>query len=160
MTELSRPAPHAASPALRSRDKELVPRLLLRAMLALALSALAITTFAVVTDRELSAQPQPAEVLRERWLILEGHDAQAVTVRRPDGAVLVDLAHGGFVTVIQNGLATERRKHEVDPLRPVRLVEYANGRLAVEDPDTGWSVELHAFGSDNEAAFERLLDLR
>jgi hypothetical protein len=30
--------------------------------------------------------------------------------------------------------------------------------LAVEDPDTGWSVELYAFGGENKAAFERLLD--
>jgi putative photosynthetic complex assembly protein len=60
--------------------------------------------------------------------------------------------------VIQNGLATERKKHRVDPLLPVRIVEYANGRLAVEDPETGWSIELYAFGAENRAAFERLLD--
>jgi putative photosynthetic complex assembly protein len=40
----------------------------------------------------------------------------------------------------------------------VRIVEYTNGRLAAEDPLTGWSVELYAFGADNKAAFERLLD--
>jgi putative photosynthetic complex assembly protein len=70
------------------------------------------------------------------------------------------MAHGGFVTVIQNGLETERKKHGVDPMNPVRIVEYQNGRLAVEDPDTGWSVELYAFGSENKAAFERLLDMK
>jgi putative photosynthetic complex assembly protein len=149
---------HPPSPTYKSREKEMVPRTLLWAMLALALSALAITTFAVVTDRPPEAQPQAAEVLRDRWIVLEGHDAKAVTVRDPDGAVIEDMAHGGFVTVIQNGLATERKKHGVDPLRPVRIVEYANGRLAVEDPDTGWSVELYAFGGENKAAFERLLD--
>jgi putative photosynthetic complex assembly protein len=149
---------HPPSPTYKSREKEMVPRTLLWAMLALALSALAITTFAVVTDRPPEAQPQAAEVLRDRWIVLEGHDAKAVTVRDPDGTVIEDLAHGGFVTVIQNGLATERKKHGVDPLRPVRIVEYANGRLAVEDPDTGWSVELYAFGGENKAAFERLLD--
>jgi putative photosynthetic complex assembly protein len=149
---------HPPSPTYKSREKEMVPRTLLWAMLALAMSALAITTFAVVTDRPPEAQPQAAEVLRDRWIVLEGHDAKAVTVRDPDGTVIEDLAHGGFVTVIQNGLATERKKHGVDPLRPVRIVEYANGRLAVEDPDTGWSVELYAFGGENKAAFERLLD--
>ena len=149
---------HPPSPTYKSREKEMVPRTLLWAMLALALSALAITTFAVVTDRPPEAQPQAAEVLRDRWIVLEGHDAKAVTVREPDGAVIADMAHGGFVTVIQNGLATERKKHGVDPLRPVRIVAYANGRLAVEDPDTGWSVELYAFGGENKAAFERLLD--
>jgi putative photosynthetic complex assembly protein len=127
-------------------------------MFALAMFALAITSLAVLTDRPPEARPQPAEVLRERWIVLEGHGAKAVTVRDADGRVIADMAHGGFVTVIQNGLETERRKHRVDPLRPVRIVEYANGRLVAEDPDTGWSVELYAFGRDNKAAFERLLD--
>lgn len=145
------------SPAFHNRDKDMVPRTLLWAMFALAMSALAITVFAVVTDRPPEAQPQAADVVRERWIVLEGHGAKAVTVRDADGKLLVDLAHGGFVTVIQNGLQTERKKHSVDVLRPVRIVEYANGRLAVEDPDTGWSVELYAFGSENKAAFERLL---
>ncbi|OYW57739.1 MAG: photosynthetic complex assembly protein [Rhodobacterales bacterium 12-65-15] len=155
MTDPTRALP---SPTYRRQGGEMVPRLLLRAMLALALSALAITSFAVLTGREPVAQPQAAEMVRERWLVLEGHDAQAVTVRTPDGKVLVDLPHGGFVTVVQSGMATERKKYGVDPLRPVRLVEYANGRLAIEDPDTGWSIELYAFGSDNKAAFVRLFD--
>ena len=33
-----------------------------------------------------------------------------------------------------------------------------NNLYTAEDPDTGWSIELYAFGSDNKAAFERLLD--
>jgi putative photosynthetic complex assembly protein len=141
-----------------NRDKEMVPRTLLWAMFALAMVALAITSFAVLTKRPLEGVPEAAAVVRERWIVLEGHGAKAVTVRDTDGSVLLDMAHGGFVTVIQNGLETERKKHKVDPLRPVRVVEYANGRLAAEDPDTGWSVELYAFGGDNKAAFERLLD--
>jgi putative photosynthetic complex assembly protein len=149
---------HNPSPTFKNRDKEMVPRTLLWAMFGLAMASLAITSFAVLTGREPVAQPQPAEVVRDRWIVLEGHDAKAVTVRNTDGSVMLDLPHGGFVTVIQNGLATERKKHKVDPLKPVRIVEYANGRLAVEDPETGWSIELYAFGQDNKAAFERLLD--
>ncbi|NJM82048.1 MAG: photosynthetic complex assembly protein [Tabrizicola sp.] len=145
-------------PGFRSRNPELVPQMLLRAMAGLALATLAITTFAVVTGRPPVAQPEAAAVLREKWIVLEGLSAQAVIVRNTDGSVLLDLPHGGFVTVIQSGLATERKKHRVDPLRPLRIVEYANGRLVAEDPDTGWSAELYAFGKDNKAAFERLLN--
>lgn len=145
-------------PGFHSRDPELVPRILLRGMLALALATLAITTFAVVTGREPVAQPQAAEVVREKWIVMEGLSAQAVIVRNTDGSVLMDLPHGGFITVIQSGIFTERRKHKVDQTLPVRIVEYANGRLVAEDPETGWSAELYAFGADNKAAFERLLD--
>ncbi len=146
------------APGYRSRDPELVPRMLLRGMLALALATLAITTFAVVTGREPASQPQAAEMVREKWIVLEGLSAQAVIVRNTDGTVLMDLPHGGFITVIQSGIFTERRKHKVDQTKPVRIVEYANGRLVAEDPETGWSAELYAFGGDNKAAFERLLD--
>ncbi|NJS38260.1 MAG: photosynthetic complex assembly protein [Rhodobacteraceae bacterium] len=145
-------------PGYRSRDPDLVPRMLLRGMLALALASLAITTFAVVTGREPVAQPQPAEMVREKWIVMEGLSAQAVIVKNTDGSVLLDLPHGGFITVIQSGIFTERRKHKVDQTLPVRIVEYANGRLVAEDPATGWSAELYAFGAENKAAFERLLD--
>jgi putative photosynthetic complex assembly protein len=145
-------------PGFHSRIPETVPKVLLLGMLALALSALVIATFAAVTGREAVAQPEAAAVIREKWIVMEGLSAQAVIVRNTDGSVLLDLPHGGFVTVIQSGIHTERRKHGVDQTKPVRIVEYANGRLVAEDPETGWSAELYAFGADNKAAFERLLD--
>lgn len=150
--------PPLRQPALRSQSPEMVPKVLLLGMLALALASLAVVSFAVATGREPVGVPAQAEMLREKWIVLEGLNAQAVIVRDADGKVLMDLPHGGFVTVIQSGLATERRKHGVDPLKPLRIVEYANGRLVAEDPETGWSAELYAFGADNKAAFERLLD--
>lgn len=151
-------APLIHEPGFRSRNPETVPKALLLGMVALAFSALAITSFAVVTGREPVAQPEAAAVVREKWIILEGLSAQAVIVRNTDGSVLMDLPHGGFITVIQSGIFTERRKRGVDQTKPVRIVEYANGRLVAEDPETGWSAELYAFGADNKAAFERLLD--
>jgi putative photosynthetic complex assembly protein len=138
-------------------DRENIPSRLLQAMMALALSSLALVTFAVVTDRDHVGQPKDAAVLAKRTLVLKGHGAKAVTVTDADGKVLFDLEHGGFVTVIQNGLERTRTVAHVDQTLPVQLVQYANGRLTVFDPATGWSVELGNFGKDNKAAFERLL---
>lgn len=150
------PAPR--QPALRNApDREMIPMALIRAMFGLALASVAIVAFAVWTGREPVGQPKPAEVVARMDLVLIGGGAKAVTVARPDGTVLADLDHGGFITVIQNGLQTARRRHGIDPALPVELVDYANGRLAIHDPVTGWSVELHAFGGDNEAAFRRLM---
>ena len=145
------------TPKLRSANPEMIPKALLRGMLALVLATLAVVTFSVVTGRDHVGVPKPSAIVQERQIILQGHSAQAVTVLNVDGTVMLDLPHGGFVTVIQSGLATERRKHGVDPLLPVRLVRYENGRLTILDDETGWSAELYAFGADNEAAFERLL---
>jgi putative photosynthetic complex assembly protein len=154
--ELRKPAPRR--PAFRSQSADIIPKRLLQGMLALALASLALVTFAVLTNRPPVGVPEASTALREKWIVLEGLNAQAVVVRNTDGSVLLDLPHGGFITVIQSGLATERRKHGIDPLKPLRIVQYANGRLVAEDPETGWSAELYAFGADNKAAFERLLD--
>jgi putative photosynthetic complex assembly protein len=147
------------APAFRRKeDNDMIPKGLLVAMLGLVLSAVTITSYAVLSDRPHVGVPSASTPVRERMLILEGHSAQAVTVRAADGSVLVDLPHGGFVTVIQSAVFTARRRHGVDQTLPVRLVEYANGRLVMEDPETDYSFELYAFGGDNKAAFERLFD--
>lgn len=140
-----------------TRQDQMIPKGLLIGMALLALLSLGLASFAVLTDRPKEGTPAASDtVLRERSLILQGHDAQAVTVLDADGTLLADLPHGGFVTVVQNALFTARRRHGVDQALPVRLVEYGNHRLVLEDPATGQSFELYAFGSDNKAAFERL----
>lgn len=150
---------YPAEPARQDpdRDRDMIPVNLLRGMLLLVICSVALVTFAVVTGRPTVGQPKPAAVVMERQLILDGHSAQAVTVYSADRTVLADLPHGGFITVIQSGVETIRRRHGIDPLLPVLIRRYANGRLTVEDPETGWSAELYAFGDDNKAAFEQLL---
>jgi putative photosynthetic complex assembly protein len=142
----------------RARTREMIPAALLYGMAALALSALAIVSFAVLTDHPRTGVPAAGKAIEERFLILEGKSAQAVVVKDTDGTVLLDLPHGGFVTVIQSAMARARLVARVEGNPPMRIVRYDNGRLAAEDPATGWSAELYAFGQDNKAAFERLLD--
>jgi putative photosynthetic complex assembly protein len=152
------PELHSSLTAPRAPMREIIPTALLYGMVALALSALAIVSFAVATDRPAVGVPAAGIAVQERHLILEGKSAQAVVVKDTDGTVLMDLAHGGFVTVIQSAMARARLVARVEGNPPMRLVRYDNGRLVAEDPATGWSAELYAFGQDNKAAFERLLD--
>lgn len=143
-----------------TRQADMIPKGLLVAMCLFALSGLAIASYASLTGGPRAGVPATAEPVRERSLILRGDSAQAVTVlNAADGSLLVDLPRGGFVTVVQNAVTTARLRYGVDQSLPVRLVEYANGRLVLEDAATGTSIELYAFGSDNKAAFERLFDL-
>lgn len=145
------------APARPSDDKDMIPKPLLWAMLALVLSSLTVVTFSVVTNRPHVGVPQAADMVTERSIILKGGGAQAVTVLDVDGSVMMDLPHGGFITVIQNAMERARLTAGVDKMLPLRIVEYANGRLSAVDDYTGWSAELGAFGSDNRAAFERLM---
>jgi putative photosynthetic complex assembly protein len=139
---------------------EMIPRPLLRAMLALVLATLALTTFAALSDRPHVGIPAPAAILAERSVFLQGGGAKAVLVLDENGQVLMDLPHGGFITVIQNGLERARFVAKADQTLPVRIVEFANGRLSVIDDATGWSAELGAFGSANRAAFAALMAIK
>lgn len=136
-----------------STEREMIPRGLLWGMLALA-----ITSFAVLTDRPTEGQPAPGKVVAEREVILKGRSAQAVTVYAVDGTLLADMDHGGFITVIQNAIQRARTVARVEGNPPIRIVRYDNGRLVAKDPASGASIELYAFGGDNKAAAERLLD--
>lgn len=147
---------------IRNREKEMIPRTLLRGMLGLALATLAIVAYASLAKVPPAGVPKSGAVLAERALILEGLDAQSVIVRNADGTVLMDLPHGGFITVIQSAMQRARVVHRIEGNPPMRVVRYDNGtatgRLVAEDPATGWSAELYAFGSENRAVFEKLLD--
>lgn len=138
-------------------ERDMIPKPLLVAILALVVTSLAIVGAAAVTGRAHVGVPKAATILSERSVILQGGGAQAVTVLAADGSVMMDLPHGGFITVIQNGLERARTNAGLDQSLPVRIIKYDNGRLAVLDDASGWSAELGAFGSDNRAAFERLM---
>ena len=149
--------PPPRRPAFKRQDQnDMIPVGLLRAMFALPVSALLLVGYASYTDRPLVAVPADAPVISEHHIVLVGGGAQAVTVLDTDRNMLADMDHGGFVTVIQNGLQRERGKHGIAPDLPIRVVAYENGRLAAHDDLTGWSVELAAFGADNRDAFLRL----
>lgn len=140
-----------------SNDKDMIPRPLLLGMLGLVLATLALVSLSVLSGRDHVGVPKQGTVVAERTIYLVGGGAQAVTVLDENRSLLLDLPHGGFITVIQNGVQRARLTARVDQSLPVRIVEYANGRLTVVDDHTGWSAELGAFGSDNKAAFERLM---
>ena len=146
---------------LRQRDKEMIPRVLLRAMFALVLACLLIVTYARVTDRPLSAAP-PSDmpIIAERAIFLHGDMSGAARVLDMDGTVIADLdpTKGGFISGVRRVISRERTLRRLPVDAPVRLVAWEDGRLSILDDTTGWRAELTGFGADNLAAFRRLLD--
>lgn len=89
---------------------------------------------------------------------------------RADGAVVVSDARDrriievlparegkGFVRVAMRGLARERKRLGIGAEPPFRLNRWADGRLSLDDPETGRAVHLNAFGAANADAFAGLL---
>lgn len=143
-----------------AEEDRMIPRILIRAMLGLVLAALAIATFARVTDRPLVSTPPVAPVEAEASLILDADASSgAATVYLADGTLLVSLSpeEGGFIAGVNRVIHRERTKHRVAQGAPILLQAFENGRMAITDPETGWSADLMGFGKTNAAAFARLL---
>lgn len=141
-------------------QNQMIPRVLIRAMVALVVAALVIVTYARLTDRPLISTPPVSPVVAEAALVLDADGVSgAATVYRTDGSLLVDLSpeEGGFVAGIQRVIHRERTKHRVALDGPVIIEAYENGRIGIFDPSTGWGADLMGFGADNAAAFARLL---
>lgn len=146
------------APQLR-HDREMIPRVMLRAMFGLVFAVLVIVTLARLTDRPLIATPPESDVAMSREVLLDGDMAGSATIRTLDGELVADLSpeEGGFISGVWRVIQRERTKHRVALDGPVTLVRHENGRIAIHDPSTGWSADLMGFGADNARAFARLL---
>ncbi len=148
------------APRVYSEEDKMLPRILIRGVIALICATLAIATFARVTDRPLESTPPVSPVVAQTSLVLDSDGVSgAVTVTHPDGSPLVALSaeDGGFIAGVHRVILRERTKHRVALDGPVTLSAFENGRMAITDPSTGWSADLMGFGADNASAFARLL---
>lgn len=85
------------------------------------------------------------------------------SVRARDAATHEEIAHlpqhnFGFIGVVLKGIGRERMRANVPADAPLRLTRHADGRLRIEDPLTGQTVPLSAFGYDNQQAFAQLFE--
>ncbi len=150
------------SPRVFTPEDKMLPRVLIRSVIALILASLAIAIFARVTDRPLVSTPPVSPVVAEAALVLNSDGISgAVEVLKVDGSLLVDLSaeDGGFIAGIHRVIIRERTKHRVAFDGPVIVQAYENGRMAILDPSTGWRADLMGFGADNAGAFAQLLAL-
>jgi len=80
-------------------------------------------------------------------------------VTRADTGETVERLSGehGFIRSVMRGMARERRAQDVGHEPPFRLMRWSDGRITLDDPQTGRWVALDAFGPDNAGAFGALL---
>ncbi len=150
---------HAETSHRRPHDKELVPRVMARALMLLVFTVLVLVSLARLTDRPVTSTPPGGEIVTSRTLLLSGDMAGAATVRETDGTLVADLTpeQGGFISGVWRVLVRERTKHRVALDGPVTVLRRDTGRLEIHDPSTGWRADLMGFGADNARAFAQLL---
>ena len=145
--------------ALRERDREMIPPILIKAMFGLAVISLALVTLARLTGMPLQGVPQMAEIAQERPIGFLRSEEGSVLVT--DGeAVIADLSgrSAGFIDSYARALERKRALGQADQAAPVRLIEFTDGRLILIDPVTDWRVDPRSFGPDSQEAFRRFLD--
>lgn len=131
----------------------------------LAAGALVAFSLIVVAGARLSgfdpAPLPPSPSIETREIRFEDKDDGGITVRDANtSAVVAEIARetNGFLRVVMRGMAQVRKSRGLGPDVPFRLTRLADGRLVIEDPATGRSVGLNAFGPDNARAFARFLE--
>lgn len=108
--------------------------------------------------------PNPvAPVVERHALHFEDRPDGAVAVRSAeDGEIVRIVSPGtnGFLRSVLRGLVRARRARDVGSEPPFVLTRWADGRLSLDDPATGRTVELGAFGPSNAEVFAELVTAR
>lgn len=135
-----------------------VPRgalIALGALVGATLVAVAVAQFTGIGQQRL---PEAATVATRALTFTDRRDGGIDIVDARDGGLAgqVDPGTHGFLRGTMRGLARERRGHGIGAERPFHLLTLADGRLLLEDPDTGRRIDLGSFGPDNAAVFAAL----
>jgi putative photosynthetic complex assembly protein len=71
----------------------------------------------------------------------------------------LEVGEDGFVRATVRGLVRARRARGEGAAQPFRLELRTSGQLLLQDPVTGQSIDLWAFGATNARAFASMLDM-
>lgn len=140
------------------RDHPLPTGPLLGAGLLVALTLASVLTFRAVGGN--ASQAPDAAPIAQRDLNFEDRDDGSIAVFDAATGRQVDVVlpgTSGFLRGALRGLARDRRRQDIGPEPPFRLVGRADGRLTLVDPATGRRIDLESFGPANSDAFARYL---
>jgi len=145
---------------MKHRDREMVPRILVQAMFGLMLASLALVGYAQWRDVPLTGVVADSPVISERVITLVGDRKTGYAVFDTAGN---QIAHSrenkaGFIDVVASSVERERTVNGLPANGPLTVARRENGRVAVIDPASGWTLELIGYGKDNVAAFATLVD--
>lgn len=146
---------------LAARDREMIPKVLLQGMLALAIASLLLVAYARLTDRPLEGVPVMEPVVAERLLsFVHAEDGQVSVSEAGVGIALMTGRSAGFIDAYTAALERRRKVSRADPDAPVRVAAFADGHVVLIDPETGWRVDPRSFGAGAQAAFAAFLEER
>ncbi len=132
-----------------------LPAILVGAALAAAFGLVALGPSAVGGR----TPPPTAPLVAQRMLTFADIPDHGVAVMDHGQVIATFEGEQGFVRGILRGLNRGRKMNDIPPGTPFRLAAYADGRLVLQDPATGTSLEMAAYGATNEGVFANLLPI-
>ena len=145
---------------MRHRDREMVPRVLVRGMFGLMAASLLLVAYAQWADVPNRGVLVAAPIKNEVEIVMTGDRTGTYAVTTPSGDHLASSSDdlGGFIGVMGRVIDRERFNQNVVGNPPVRVARRENGNVAILDDATGLEVELIGYGKDNIAAFAKFVD--
>jgi putative photosynthetic complex assembly protein len=146
------------APSPTPRNANLIPTPVVIAAASLMVFAIVIAGLGRVTGfgRVETAASSPYWTLQLRF---EDRPDGSIAVRdaeRGDVFSVVAPGTGGFVRATMRTFAQARKNDDLGAEVPFKLVRWRDGAITLNDPATGRSVELDAFGVDNAGAFAKM----
>lgn len=141
-----------------SHDQTL-PRMPLYSAIALVLTIITVVGLARIAGAGVTSVPAGAPVMT-RDLLFEDRTDGSILVRDANlgrDVTVLEPGSNGFVRGTLRALVRDRRREEIGGHSAFRLAAWPDGRLTLEDPATGRSIGLEAFGVTNMEAFARFL---
>ena len=135
-----------------------VPKGPLWAAISVVIVAVVLVIGAQQTDRGTLFTPEPTPLETRELVFKDRGDGAVVVEDAGTRAVVAVLPPGGsgFVRGTLRALARERRQNGVGQEPPFTLIRGTDGKLTLQDPETGRRLDLGAFGPTNAGAFAQL----
>jgi putative photosynthetic complex assembly protein len=145
---------------MRHRDRDMVPKVLVRLMFALMIGSVLLVAYDQLSGRPLEGVPVVEPIVAQRAVTLTGDRSGVYTVTDESGAVIASSADPlmGFIGVIGRTDVRARTVAGVTGNPPIIIARRADGHIAIIDPATDRVTELVGYGADNVAAFARLVE--
>ena len=144
------------------KNEELIPKGFLYALGFLVFASLVIVFFSVLTDRPMAGLPAKSELDQELMFELVKMDDGSVSLFDESKRNILNSRDGnsGFISVILTGLEYNRNKtgSSLKSNYVVGLYKYKSGRIAIEDIDTDWTMNVTSFGSKNAKIFVSMFE--
>jgi putative photosynthetic complex assembly protein len=141
------------------RTADAVPRGMLIALGGLVLASLIGVSFVRYTGIGAVHVPQAAAVSVREFRFEDESNGGILVKDAKTGRVVHTVAPetNGFLRGTMRGLARERFRRGIGSEIPFRMIGRADGKLTLEDPATGRTVDLGSFGPTNAAVFAALM---